>query len=126
MTDTSAADKARAATDAVEPKAPRDVLVERIAGWVSSDDNVYGYADRLISDLYEAGFDITPLEDGMDFSTVFEDTADKLIEAVELLRVCKPFAFWNTEVTNTIAARRWRLLKVCGVPMPSDAELVED
>lgn len=38
--------------------APRDVLAGRIESWIETTDVPYDYADRLITDLYQAGFEI--------------------------------------------------------------------
>lgn len=48
-----------AAADGVNQGEPRDVLVDRISTWVEEDEGVYNYADRLILDLYQAGYAIT-------------------------------------------------------------------
>jgi predicted Rossmann-fold nucleotide-binding protein len=53
----------RQGADSVAPrrceKQPRDVLAERITKW-AGDAGVYDYADRLINDLFNAGWEITP------------------------------------------------------------------
>lgn len=41
-------------------RTPRDVLADRIEMW--TDDTPYDYADRLIKDLFDAGYDIVARE----------------------------------------------------------------
>lgn len=43
--------------DTTPTKAPRDVLADRIEEW-AGEESVYNYADRLITDLDSAGFEI--------------------------------------------------------------------
>lgn len=46
-------------------RAPRDVLADRIEQWADTEDwHVYDYADRLLKDLDDAGFEVrqTPVD----------------------------------------------------------------
>lgn len=61
--DWDAVSKLPAAELGAKQGAPRDVLVDRISTWVDNDDNIYRFADRLILDLYNAGYEIVRRED---------------------------------------------------------------
>lgn len=41
---------------------PRDVLVDRIKEWTGDDWKIYDYADRLLMDLHNAGFEVSRRE----------------------------------------------------------------
>lgn len=59
-------------------KQPRDVLADRIEQWADTEDwGVYSYADRLLTDLDAAGFEVR--QKAVDPENVPEDGATLLL-----------------------------------------------